>query len=156
MSSRASSDRGEALATRLEDASARLIGVIETIEDGMWRRTPRPDVWSVSKDVEHVIEASGYHQWIIRLTIGDEVPKRKPVLERKRMASEMPRSQAIDELRRRTDEGAALLRRLTDDQLDLVTQPPRARGQRLAETIDQVLIDHHDGHLADIEAKLRA
>ena len=147
--------RAAALASRLEDAAARLIGVIETVDDDRWWLVRQPGEWSISKDVEHIIEAAGYHQWIVRLTIGDKVPKRKPVLERRQMISEMSPGQAIEVLRERTDEGARLLRVLTDEQLDLETRPPRARDNVLAETIDRVLIDHYDGHRADIEAKLR-
>ena len=151
----AMSGRAAALATRLEEAAARLIGVIESIDDDRWLLVAQPDEWSISKDVEHVAEAASYHQWIVRLTIGDTVPKRKPVLERKRMTSEMSPAHAIEVLLQRTDEGLRLLRDLTDDQLDLETRPPRANGQMLAETIELVLIGHYDGHRADIEAKLR-
>ena len=56
----------------------------------------------------------------------------------------------------RTDEGEALILGLTDEQLDLPTRPPRAREQRLAETIEGVLIDHVYNHRAEIEARLSA
>jgi uncharacterized damage-inducible protein DinB len=150
------SNRAAALAARLEQAAAQLIGVIETIDDDRWRHVPQPGVWSISKDVEHVAEAAGYHQWIVRLTIGDDVPKRKPVLERTQMTSNRLPSEAADMIRQRTDDGTRLLSGLTDDQLDLETRPPRANRQLLAETIERVLISHYDGHRADIEAKLRA
>ena len=152
----ATSRRADALARRLEEAAARLIGVIETIDDDRWRLVRQPGEWSISKDAEHVVEAAKYHQWIVRLTIGENVPKRKPVLERRQMTSEMSPGQAIEVLRQRTDDGARLLRNLTDDHLDRETRPSRANGQLLAETIEQVLIGHHDGHRADIEAKLQA
>jgi hypothetical protein len=45
---------------------------------------------------------------------------------------------------------------LTDEQLNLPTRPPRVRDQRLAETIELVLIGHYDTHRLSIEAKLRA
>lgn len=155
MTAAAGSRRASALATRLEEASARLIGVIGTVDDGQWRLVRQPGVWSISKDVEHVVEAASYHQWIVRLTIGENVPKRKPVLERRQMTSELSPGRAIEVLRDRTDVGLRLLRSLTDDQLDLEARPPRAKGQVLAETIEGVLIGHYDGHRADIETKLR-
>ena len=54
------------------------------------------------------------------------------------------------------DEGERLLLSLTDAKLDLPTRPPRARNERLAETIDRVLIGYYDAHRRDIEGKLRA
>ena len=148
--------RAEALASRLERAATDLVAVLTTVDDGVWRVTSAADVWSISKDAEHVAEAAGYHQWIVRRTIGDRVPARKPTLERMRMTSEHSPMEMVALIRERTDEGLSLIRGLTDDQLDLPTNPPRARGQRLAETIELVLIGHYDGHRHEIEAKLAA
>jgi len=148
--------RAEALASRLEHAAAELIAVLETVDDGAWRSTSAVDVWSISKDAEHVADAAGYHQWIVRRTVGEKVPARKPTLERMRMTSKHSRMEIVALIRDRTDDGLRLIRGLTDDQLDLPTNPPRARNQRLAETIELVLIGHYDGHRREIEAKLAA
>ena len=152
---RAQSERAATLAARLDEAAAALIAVIEHIEPDRWRHIPAPGVWAIGKDAEHVIEAAGYHQWIVRLTIGQKVPSRQPVLERKQLTTDLSPAEAVALLRRRTAEGVELILVLTDEQLDLPTRPPRARGQVLAKTIALVLIDHHDGHRADIEAKSR-
>jgi len=147
-------ERAEALATRLERAATDLIAVVATIDDRRWRFTPSAGVWSISKDADHVVDAASYHQWIIRLTIGDQVPARKPVLERKRMTSDLSPADIVALISERTDDALRLIRGLTDEQLDLPTRPPRARDQRLAETIELVLIGHYDGHRREIEAKL--
>jgi hypothetical protein len=152
---RARSERAATLAARLDEAAAALIAVIDHIEPDRWRHIPAPGVWAIGKDAEHVIEAAGYHQWIVRLTIGQKVPSRKPVLERKQLTTDLSSAEAVGLLRRRADEGVELILGLTDEQLDLPTRPPRARGQVLAETIASVLIDHHDGHRGDIAAKSR-
>ena len=112
-------------------------------------------MWSIGKDAEHVIEAAGYHQWIVRLTIGQKVPSRRPVLERTQLTTDLSPQEAVALLRRRTEEGIELLLGLTDDQLNLPTRPPRARSQVLATTIELVLIGHYDTHRGDIEAKSR-
>jgi len=153
---RSGSPRAAALAANLREAAAGLISVLEATEEDRWRQVPQPGAWSISKDAEHVIEAAAYHQWIVRLTIGDRVPKRKPVLERLAMTSDLAPAEAVDLLRQRTDEGARLLLALTDEQLNLVTRPPRARSEVLGATIERVLIGHYGVHAADIEAKLRA
>jgi hypothetical protein len=112
-------------------------------------------VWSVGKDAAHVAEAAAYHQWIVRLTIGQNVSWRRPIIERQELTTTMTAQQALDLIRQRTEEGAALISSLSDEQLDLPTRPPRARGQALADTIELVLIGHYDVHRRDIERKLR-
>ena len=149
-------DRAGALASRLERAAVDLVAVLAPIDDHRWRFTPFADVWSISKDAEHVVEAASYHHWIVRLTIGEKVPSRKPVLERKRMTSDLSPIEIVELIRERTENGQRLIRGLSEDQLDLPTKPPRARDQRLAETIEQVLIGHYDGHRREIESKLAA
>ena len=155
MDERARSERAATLAARLDDAAAALIAVIAQIEPERWGIVPAPGVWAIGKDAEHVIEAAGYHQWIVRLTIGQKVSSRRPVLERKRLITDLSPQEAVIQLRRRTEEGAELILGLTDEQLNLPTRPPRSRSQALAETIELVLIGHYDVHRGDIEAKSR-
>ncbi len=150
------SGRAEALVAELQRAAGDLIAVVERIGDRDWRHQTDPAVWSISKDAEHVADATAYHQWIVRVTIGEKVSSRRPSIERKRMTSDLSPAQMVALIRERTDDGLRLLRSLTDEQLDLPTRPPRARNQGLAETIEQVLIGHYDGHRQEIESKLRA
>ena len=148
--------RGTALASRLRQAAADFVVVIQPIDDRRWRHVSAPGVWSISKDAEHVAEAAGYHEWIVRLTIGENVSSRRPPLERREMTSGLSPGDAVVIIRRRAEETGRLLLDLTDQQLDLPTRPPRARAQRLEETIDRVLIGHYNRHRFEIEAKLRA
>ena len=152
----ATTGRAEALASRLQHAATDLIAVLQLIDDAIWRRTPDTAVWSVSKDAEHVAEATVFHQWIVRLTIGEKVSSPRPKIERSLVTTERSPEEVITLIRDRTDEGLRLIRSLTDDQLDLLTRPPRARNQRLAETIEAVLIGHYEGHRRDIELKIAA
>jgi hypothetical protein len=150
---RARSERAAALAARLDEAAADLIAVIADIEPDRWQHVSAPGVWAIGKDAEHVIEAAGYHQWIVRLTIGQKVSSRRPVLERRQLTTDLSPEEAVVLLRRRTDEGVELILGLTDEQLNLPTRPPRARSQAVAETIELVLIGHYDVHRGDIEVK---
>lgn len=150
------SDRAEAFAGRLREAAARIVAVIEPIDDEMWHLVPEPGVWSIGKEAEHLAEAVGYHQWIVRLTIGQKVSARRPVLERKQMTSSLSPAEAAELIRQRAEEGARLLLDLTDEQLDLPIRPPRANAQVLSWAIEEILISHIDSHRAEIEAKLQA
>src|SRR4029079_757249 len=96
-----------------------------------------------------------YHLWIVRVTIGQKVSSRRPVMERQELTTSLTAQQGIDLIRRRTDEGAALIASLDDERLAIRTRPPRARAQVLADTIELVLIGHYDAHRRDIERKLR-
>ena len=148
--------RAAELAARLRHAASELIAVVAEIEPDHWQHVPAPGVWAIGKDAEHVIDATDYHVWIVRRTLGQRVSSRRPVLERRRLTTELSPREAVERLRRRSAEGAALIAGLTDVQLDLPTQPPRGRDQRLGETIERVMIGHYEAHRAEIVAKDRA
>ena len=154
MNDRASA-RTAQLETDLHAAAAALISVVQRIEPERWAHAPGSSVWSVGKDAAHVAEAAVYHQWIVRLTIGQKVSSRRPVIERQELTTTMTTQQAADLILRRTKEGAALIASLSDEQLALPTRPARARAQVLAATIELVLIGHYDTHRRSIERKLR-
>lgn len=147
--------RADALAARLHDASRELISVVEGVDDRAWRHVPTPSVWSIGKEADHVAEASLYHQWIVRLTIGERVTSARPRIERQRMTTELEPVEVVACVRERTDTGARRILGLTDAQLNLVTRPARARNERLAQTIERLLIGHYVGHRLGIERKLR-
>jgi len=148
--------RAAVLTHRLREAAAMLIALIEPIDDRRWRHLANPDIWSIGKDAEHVADAALYHQWIVRLTIGQKVSSRRPAIERKEMRTRLAPRDAVALIHQRTEDAARLLADLTDEQLSLPTRPPRARAELLEGTIERVLIGHYDAHRADIEAKLRA
>jgi hypothetical protein len=150
------SDRAAELAAELEEAAAALVAVVAQIEPDRWRRVVRPGVWAIGKDAEHVLEATAYHEWIIRLTIGDKVSPRRPVLERSRLTSKLSPQEVMSLLQTRSSAGAALIRTLTVEQLALPTKPPRAGAASLAATIQRVMIGHYETHRAEIETKDRA
>src|SRR5690242_17389922 len=97
--------RAEALTTRLRAAAAVFVAVVESVDHDRWSRVPSPGVWSIGKDVEHVAEAAIYHQWIVRTTIRQKVPARRPAIERNRMTTELAPHEAIELVGRRTEEG---------------------------------------------------
>jgi hypothetical protein len=144
------------LVARLDRTVEELVRVIESVGPDRWECVPGPGIWSIGKDAQHVADAGLYHQWIVRLTIGESISARRPMIERARLVPDLSRDDAVGLLRRRTDEARHLIARLTDADLDRPTKPPRARQETLATTIERVLIGHHDVHRRAIEAKLAA
>jgi hypothetical protein len=149
------SSRAGALVEQLGEACDALIAIVERIESERWVHVPKPGVWSPSKDAEHVAEGAAYHQWIVRLTIGEKVPAR-PGIERKLVTARLSQREVVDLLRQRTEEGANLVGGLSDEQLDLPPRPPRARLRTLAQMIESLLIGHYHTHREVIQSKLRA
>jgi len=156
LSESSASERAGLLAQRLRGSAAVLIALVEPIDDRHWRHIAHPGVWSIGKDAAHVADAALYHQWIVRLTIGEKVSSRRPAIERIELTTPLTPREAVDLIHERTEVGARLVADLTDEQLSLPTRPPRARTELLAATIERVLIGHYDAHGADIETKLRA
>jgi hypothetical protein len=154
MGSEGGSARADRLVEDLRAAEASLIAVLETIPAERWNVQPDPLTWSAGKDAEHVADATVYHQWIVRLTIGANVSSKRPAIERTVLTTPLTREEMIALIRKRTDEGALLIGGLSDAQLALTTKPGRARDQRLGGTIALVLIAHYGTHQADIERKL--
>ena len=144
------------LANDLKEAADAAIAVIQAVEPLLWNQVPAPGVWAIGKDAEHVSEAAIYHQWIVRLTIGEKVSSRRPAIERRSLTTSLTPAEAIDRLAERTELGLRLITSLTDEQLELVTRPPRAQSQRLAATIERVMIGHYVLHRRVIEAKFAA
>jgi hypothetical protein len=142
------------LVEQLRDAAAELIALVAHIDPEHWVHVPKTGVWSPGKDAEHVADGAAYHEWMVRLTIGQKVPSR-PAIERTRMTAQLSQPEVVDVLRRRTEVIANLLGELTDQQMDLRPRPPRARLHTLAELIEGVLIGHYRAHTEDIVAKLR-
>lgn len=155
MAARTNPTRAAQLVADLHAASAALIAVLEPIAPDRWTQMPGPSAWSIGKDATHVAEAAVHHHWIVRQSVGQKPPSRLPPIERRELKTTLTVDQAVDLIRERTREGAALISSLTDEQLALPTRPPRARGEALADTIDRILIRHFDAHRRDIERKLR-
>ena len=154
MEDAAGSVRAARLVEGLRAAEASLVAVLETVPAERWNAQPDASTWSIGKDAEHVADAAVYHQWIVRLTIGEKVSSKRPAIERTVLTTPLTQDEIIALIRERTNEGGFLIGGLGDAQLALTTKPPRARDQKLGDTIALVLIAHYGTHQADIERKL--
>lgn len=151
----AASMRAAALAVDLESAGEAIVELLANIRRDAWMRVPGRGVWSIGKEVEHLAEAAVYHRWIVQMTIGQQVPSRRPPIERSRLTTDRSPLEAAARLRRRTAESATIIRALTDEQMARPTRPPRARDRTLVEMVERVLIGHYRVHHGSIAAKLR-
>jgi uncharacterized damage-inducible protein DinB len=143
-----------ALAALLQESAARMILAIQPLHDERWYAVPLPGVWSIGREAEHVAEAGAYHQWIVRLTIGEKVSSRRPVLERRQLTTDRSPADVAELIQRQTDTSARLILTLSDEHLQLPTRPARSHAESLAATIERVLIGHYDVHRAEIETKI--
>ena len=150
----AGSARAATLASDLDEAATAIISVLERIDGPNWLRVPQPGVWSPSKDAEHVADGNVLHQWVVRLTIGQAKASGRPGIERAQLTSSRSPAAVIELVRRTLDDAAALVRSLTDAQLDLQTKPPKTGSPTLAQTIDALMIRHVEHHRREIETKL--
>jgi hypothetical protein len=125
MNVQAGGARGKKLAAELHAAAEGLISLVERIDPESWSHVPGPTVWSIGKDAAHVAEAAVYHQWIVRVTIGEKVSSRRPAIERLELTTAMTPRQGVDLIRDRTDKGRALLAGLTGSRIER-----RVRGYR--------------------------
>jgi hypothetical protein len=148
------SARAEKLASNLDDAAAAAIAVLERIPPEHWAWVPAPGVWSPGKDAEHVVDGNVLHQWVVRLTIGQAKASGRPSIERRQLTSTRSPAEVIELVRGTLGEAATLIRGLTDEQLDLVTKPPKAGEPPLATTIERLMIGHVEQHHREIDAKL--
>ena len=140
----------------LGDMASAVIAELATVDAATWNHVPAPDVWSIGKDAEHVIEAGDYHLWIVRRTTGTTTTAGgRPTIERVRLTTELSRKEATEVLGQRVDASAALIRGLSDAHLDLPTRPPRAGEPTLEQTIERVLIAHYEVHRKQIASKAR-
>ena len=139
--------RAVALVEQLRDASEALIAVIERIEPERWVHVPAAGVWSPSKDAEHVAEGAAYHQWIVRLSLGQRVGAR-PGIERGLVIAQRSQREVVDLPRRTTEEGALLVGGLSDQQLDLPAPATSSAAASLALT--RVQMAGQEGKLGSV------
>jgi uncharacterized damage-inducible protein DinB len=144
----------DSLIEQLHQASEALIGLLNTVDDERWSGQPCAGVWSIGKDAEHVADGNALHRWIVRVTLGEDSPRKRPAVERQLMTARGTRTETIALLQRATKESAALIARLTNEQLKLEAKPTSSRPRPLAEMIERTLIGHIHHHQEEIQAKL--
>jgi hypothetical protein len=154
--------RTDALATQFETALAELIATIEACPEAQWRAVCGDERWTVAATAQHVGAQFGIERDLINGTAGiapmpqvgwDEINESNE--RRAQQFSACTKEDAMKLLKQDGPKMAALVRSLTDEQLDRAVSFPLAGGASV--TTQQiieggVLIDHVRAHLKSIRA----
>jgi hypothetical protein len=154
--------RSDALASQFEEALADLIATIEACPEAQWSALCGDERWTVAAAAQHVGAQFGIERELITGTAGlapmpqvgwDEINATNE--QRAQQFSACTREEAMKLLKQDGPKMAALVRGLTDEQLDRSVAFPLAGGASV--TTQQiieggVLIDHVRAHLKSIRA----
>jgi len=154
------SERAAALAARFEATNEALIAAVQRLSEADWRATCPGEGWSVGVTAHHV---AGYHLPVAQLAQGIAQGAALPEITREqidagnaqhaREHANCTRAETLALLRRDGAAAAAIIRGLTDEQLDR-TAPLAAFGGApwsAADVIERILIGHPQAHLASIQ-----
>jgi uncharacterized damage-inducible protein DinB len=155
------SGRVEELAKRFEQANEHVIGAVESCSDEQWRRTCAGEQWSVGVTAHHIGTSYVPIAGIVRaLATGQPLPSFTAEMldagnaEHARQFANCTREETVELLRSAGREAVAILRGLTDEQLDNGAEIPLLGGRRMtaAEMVEGGMIGHPSGHLQSIRA----
>ena len=160
--------RGQALATRLEEATDILIGQVEACSEAQWRASAPNEGCSVGTMVHHIaVQAPIVAGWGVQIGNGEIPPVTMEIVHADNAAhaaahASPDKAETLALLRRNTAIAVDILRGLSDAQLDRTVPLPLVGGQPFSAqmVIEMVLIGHIQGyphsHLPNIEAALVA
>jgi hypothetical protein len=160
------SARGQALATRLDEATNTLIAQVEACSEAQWRASAPNEDRSVGTMVHHIaVQAPIVAGWGAQVGKGEVPPVTMEIVhadnaEHAAAHASPDKAETLDLLRRNTAVAAGILRGLSDAQLDQTVPLPLFGGQPVSAQliIEMVLIGHIQGyphsHLPNIQAAL--
>jgi uncharacterized damage-inducible protein DinB len=152
------SERADALAAKFEQANADAIATVERLSDADWRKTTG-EGWTVAATAHHAaIVHEGIARFIREVADGTATPRSgMDTIDQSnaRHAQEYAscsKAEVLDELRARGATAAAIVRGLSDEQLDRSTDaipgmPPVSAEQ----LVEMALIGHVAEHTASIK-----
>jgi uncharacterized damage-inducible protein DinB len=155
-------ERAEELARRLEEANAELISVVAGCPEGRWRAQCEDGGRTVAVVAHHV--ANGHvaiAEWVQSLAAGQPVSvaadtihtaNNQHAIEYANVAQE----EVLELLRGNGPKAAAIVRGLTDEQLDRAAPLGIFGGKETTayELAERVLIGHVTAHMRDIRAAI--
>jgi uncharacterized protein (TIGR03083 family) len=153
------SERARALADDFERANAELIQLVEELSEAQWATRTDAEGWPVAVVARHI---AGAHAFIGRrikaISEGQPLPPMPPggidaqnARDAERYA-DVTRDEVLSLLRTNGADAAALVRGLSDEQLDRTFTRPDGNTMRVASLIENALIGHPIGHGSSIRA----
>jgi uncharacterized damage-inducible protein DinB len=150
--------RTEALAAAFEQAANRIVLAVEGLSDQAWDKAPAGEQRSASQIAYHMAEVyQNVGDWILQAAAGQQLPPltmediHSMNAEQADRYASAGRARAVDLLRHNSAATAAVLRSLSDAQLDTHTVfvgfPLTVEG-----IAQNALVHHANEHLASIQA----
>jgi hypothetical protein len=158
-------ERARELARRFEQANAELVALIESCTDVQWRAVCKDEGWLVGVTAHHVAyDQDQIVNWITAIANSsqprprlDELEGRADSLDARNARhaqeySSCTRAETLSLLRRGGATAAAVVRALSDEQLDraLPAAGPGGRSWTAEVAVEEILIGHVCGHLASM------
>ena len=136
--------------TRVSDA---MIELVASADAEAWNHSPARGAWSPGKEADHVADALPLHLWFVRKSLGERAGSR-PAIERATLTTDRSPAEVADRIRRERDTAVALVGQLTNEQLELPSNPPRGRHDRVAELLQSLVIGHLETHRRALDEAL--
>ena len=143
----------EELVDRLTRVSDAMIELVASADAEAWNRSPAPGAWSPGKEADHVADALPLHLWFVRKSLGERAGSR-PAIERATLTTDRSPAEVAERIRRERDTAVALVSQLTNEQLELPSNPPRGRHDRVAELLQSLVIGHLETHRRSLDEAL--
>ena len=153
------SERARALADDFEQANGELARLIEELSDAQWVTRTEGEGWSVAVTARHIAGAHAFiAERIKAIAEGQPLPPMPPggidasnARDAERYA-DVTRDEVLSLLRTNGAEAAAVVRGLSDEQLDRQFTRPNGDTMTVVGMIQNALIGHPRAHGASIRA----
>lgn len=149
------SKRATAIAQQLVTSTESLAGILETLSDEEWRRPVPSDGRPVGVVSRHLADSYPVVIGIARsVSAGGQLPTLEAIHEwNAQMAKTNADCQRVDTIRVLREAAAAsveLIKKFTDDELDVTTKNQEGRTRSVADLLHILLVSHTLQHTGDI------
>ena len=151
--------RAQSLAEGFEQANNEIIGLVEQLADDQWQARCSAEGWSVGVTVHHVADDHALLSAAIQsVAIGLPLPQVTAEMVNRMNAKhaqqhvDCTKERTLQLLRKNGTAAAAIIRQLTDDQLDKTVLHPFRGGEswKAEHLVDDILTGHIRRHLESV------
>lgn len=152
------SQRSEALAKQFEDVHSQFKSAIESMSDEKWRATTHEEGWTAGVAAHHAISSTEpLTGFVVAASTGQPFPPITPQqldelnAQHAKAFANVSKADVLAELNKSVPPAAALIRSLTDEQLDRQADTPFGGPMTTEQIITNVMIGHAQTHLASAQ-----